>query len=436
VLEQCAVGAGLRSIYRPCVLKGIEEVKRRSVIWVIVLVLTAYVLGTVGIFRALMSRRIATVWDFYQLWYSARTLLLEHRDPYDPQVTLEMQQALYGRPALVSEGQPAFYYPVPVLLLVAPFALVPYPLAASAWLCLLLFAVTGAVGVVLWGLKWRAPTPGATVLVLWTLVLFPVLWSVILGQVAVLLLLPLNAGLAALLHKRDRLAGVCLAFSTFKPPLVYLLLPLLGVWALANRRWRYLVVFVGALTAWGVASWLLLPAWPARFLASVINYATISPFAAPLQILFEDWLGLPVRWLWTGVGILLVSGCLVLWLLARDESQQLAWATGATLIVSALIIPCVGLINQLILLWPALMVVKSLWFRRGWERIMSVAVLVAMVVVPWIVAAVIRIPPGVHRYEAEHAALAPFLPLLLGSAILVRWAMLWHTGGSRTDSGL
>jgi hypothetical protein len=407
--------------------------ERRSVVWIIVLISVAYILGTVGIYRALMTGRTATVWDFYQLWYGARALLLEHRDPYDPQVTLEMQQALYGRPALPSEGQPAFYYPMPVLLLVAPFALIPYPLAAAAWLCLLLFALTAAVGVALWGLKWRASQHGRAALVLCALALFPVLWSVLLGQVAALLLLPLNAGLAALLHKRDKLAGVCLALSALKPQMVYLLLPVLGVWALFNRRWHLLGTFVATLIALSGVSWLLLPAWPARFLASVTHYATISPFAAPLQILFEGWLGLSIRWLWIGVGIVLLGGCLAIWLRAREESARVAWAASATLIVSALVIPRIGMINQLNLLWPALVVVHRMWFRRGWGGITSVALLVVMVVVPWMVAATITIPPGAFRYEVEHQALAPFLPMLLGSASLACQVMPGRASNSRAN---
>ena len=407
--------------------------ERRSAVWIVVLVAVAYVLGTVGIYRALMIGRTATVWDFYQLWYGARALLFEHRDPYDPQVTLEMQQALYGRPALTSEGQPAFYYPMPVLLLVVPFALVPYPLAAAAWLCSLLFALTAAVGVALWGLRWRASPYGRTALVLWALALFPVLWSVLLGQVAALLLLPLNAGLAALLHKRDRLAGAFLALSALKPQLVCLLLPAVGVWALLNRRWHLLGTFVATLIALSGVSWLLLPAWPARFLDSVTHYATISPFAAPLRILFEGWLGLSVRWLWIGVGIVLLGGCLAVWLRTREEPARVAWAASATLIVSALVIPRIGMINQLNLLWPALMVVHRMWFRRGWWGIASVVLLVVMVVIPWVVAATIEIPPGAFRYEVEHQALAPFLPMLLGGASLACHLMPGRASNSRAN---
>ena len=394
--------------------------KGRSVVWVFALILTAYILGTVGIYRALMSQRVAAVWDFFQLWYSARTLLLEHRTPYDPQVTLEMQQALYGRPALSSEGRPAFYYPLPVVLLVAPFALLPYPLAAAAWLCLLLFVVLGTVGAILWGMTWRISPLGMVALVLWALTLFPVLWSVLLGQVAVLLLLPLNLGLAALLHKHDGLAGVCLAFSALKPPLVYLLLPLLGIWAIVNRRWRLLVAFTITLVALGAVSWLLLPTWPVRFVASVSTYAAVSPFAAPLQVLLEGWLGLQVSWLWILIGMLLLIGCLVLWLRAPEEPLYIAWAVGMTLIVSALVVPRIGMINQLTLLWPALVVAKQLWLRRGWGRVTAVVFLAAMVAVPWAFATAITIPPGAQRYEVEHQALAPFLPVLSGSVLVAQ----------------
>ena len=391
--------------------------QRRSVAGVIALVLAAYILGAAGIYRTLMSQRVAAVWDFYQLWYSAR-VLLDHGDPYEPQVTLEMQQSLYGRPALASEGQPAFYYPLPVLLLVMPLAFLPYPVAAAAWLCLLLFAVVGAVAAILWGVEWRTLPLGAAGLGLWATALFPVLWSVLLGQVSVLLLALLNAGLAFVIHKRDRLAGVCLAFALLKPQLVYLMLPLLCVWALLNRRWRFLVALAATMIALGTISWLLLPGWPTRFMTSLAAYATASPFAAPLQVLLETWLRLPASWLWIAVGILLVVGCLALWLRTDEEPHRLAWVMGATLVVSALAVPRIGMINQLILLWPALAAAQRLWFRSSLGRTLVFVVLMVMAAAPWVITTMLTVPPGSQRYEIEHQAMAPFLPVVVSLVML------------------
>lgn len=417
--------------------KDLEQMWRRLIVGVIILVVAAYGLGTAGIYYTLMSQRVAAVWDFYPLWFGARVLLLERRDPYDPQVTLDIQQALYGHPALPSEDRSAFYYPLPMVLLVTPFALLPYPLGAAAWLCLLLFAVVGAVGATLWGVAWRAPPLGAAALVLWTLALFPVVWSVLLGRVAVLLLLPMSLGLAAVLHKRDRLAGVCLALSKLKPQLTCLLLPMIGVWAIVHRRWRLLVAFLSTIVALGMVSLLLLPEWPARFATSAGAYATAHPFAALLQVLLEGWLGLQVSWLWVAVGIPLLGGCLAFWLRAQEEPRHLAQVAGATLVVSALVIPHVGMVNQLILLWPALLVASRLWLRSGWRRVMAVGLLVAMVTVPWAFAATMTITPGVHRHEVEHQTLAPFLPLLLGSALgIQRYFERWTGGGDKGSQGV
>ncbi len=384
---------------------------------VIALVLAAYILGTAGIYRALMSQRVAAVWDFYQLWYSAR-VLLERRDPYDPQVTLEMQQVLYGRSALASEGQPAFYYPLPVLLPVMPLALLPYPVAAAAWLCLLLFAVVGAVAATLWGVEWRASAMGAGGLVVWALALFPVLWSVLLGQVSVLLLALLNAGLASVIHKRDRLAGVCLAFTLLKPQLVYFILPLLCVGALINRRWRFLVALVATMITLGAMSWLLLPEWPTRFVTSLAAYATVSPFAAPLQVLLEPWLGLSASWLLIVVGTSLVVGCLALWLRTNEEPHRLAWVIGVTLVISTLVVPRIGMINQVILLWPAIVAAHRLWGRSSWGRVVAFLLLIAMAAAPWVIAMTLTVPSDIQRYQVEHQAMAPLLPVMVSLVML------------------
>ncbi|MBN1955650.1 MAG: DUF2029 domain-containing protein [Anaerolineae bacterium] len=393
---------------------------RRSLAWIVAILVAAYLIGAAGIYAVLMSDRVVAIWDFYQLWYSAR-VLLEGRDPYDAQVALEMQQALYGRPALPSEGRPDFYYPLPLLLLVLPLSALPYPVAAAAWLSLLLFAAAGAVGATLWGLQWRAPAPTMGGLVLWALALFPVLWSLLLGQVSVLLLFFLCAGLAALLRQRDGLAGPCLALTALKPQLVYLLLPLLGLWAVVNRRWRFLLS--GAATAIGLTAVaaLFLPPWPVLFWRKVTTYAAISPFAAPLQVLCEQWLGLPASWPWV-LAALLLGLCLALWLRTGVDPRRLARAAGVTLVVSALTIPRIGMINQLTLLWPVLVVLKEFWRQRRWGRIAALAVSAAMLVVPWAIAATVAVPADAHRYEVEHQAMAPLLPLLLGAAFATLWA--------------
>ncbi|MEJ2211761.1 MAG: hypothetical protein P8129_22375, partial [Anaerolineae bacterium] len=58
--------------------------------------------------------------DFYSRWVGGCTLLREGLNPYSDEVTLRIQQGMYGRPALPDEDQVAFAYPLYSLLFFFP----------------------------------------------------------------------------------------------------------------------------------------------------------------------------------------------------------------------------------------------------------------------------------------------------------------------------
>jgi hypothetical protein len=60
--------------------------------------------------------------DVYQRWIGTRELLLHGRDPYDVEVTREIQAAYYGRPLSSQEhrDEQRFAYPIFVVFLLAP----------------------------------------------------------------------------------------------------------------------------------------------------------------------------------------------------------------------------------------------------------------------------------------------------------------------------
>ncbi|NLE44960.1 MAG: DUF2029 domain-containing protein [Chloroflexi bacterium] len=386
--------------------------------WVVVVLVLIYVCTTVVVRRTLLADREAAVWDFFQLWYSARVLFLEHRDPYDQQVAMEMQYALYGRAAEVSESQAAFYYPLPLLLLVAPLSVLPYSWAAAAWLTLLLATVAVAVLVAARDVGLRLSPPWAAALVVAVLAWFPVAWSITLGQVAAVLMLPLVIGLGGLLRGRYRLTGVCLALAALKPQLVYALLPAVCLWAAVNGRWDLLSFTVLSGLILTLAAGIFVPAWPIRFLDAVTRYAGVSPFAPPLQILLRDRLGLTIDWPWIAVSAFLGLGCLWLWRSAGADLARISYAVAMTLVVSTLSLPHIGMINQLVLLWPLMFALKevSSTIQRG--SVVALGFALAVVVFPWVVAATLDVSPSVPRYVVEHQAMSMYMPLLVGGVLV------------------
>jgi hypothetical protein len=119
--------------------------------------------------------------DFVQYW-AASQLLWSGHDPYDPQLTLALQcaQGLHC-------AYPRITYTPPWLwLIMSPVLLLPFAPAAKVWTNVTFALVLVSGGLIAWAFKCR---PGAAVLtVLATLISFPLIINLVLGQIAALLL--------------------------------------------------------------------------------------------------------------------------------------------------------------------------------------------------------------------------------------------------------
>jgi len=95
-----------------------------------ILLLIVYPLLAYGAYSVFTSQ-IPSGNDFYPRWRGTRALLLEGKDPYSEEVTLETQKGMCGRPARGNEDQVAFAYPLYVSLFILPLAFLPYPQAQA-----------------------------------------------------------------------------------------------------------------------------------------------------------------------------------------------------------------------------------------------------------------------------------------------------------------
>ena len=66
------------------------------------LAIGGYLLLAYGAY-SLFTSQIPSGNDFYPRWRGTRALLLEGKDPYSEEVTLEIQRGMYGRPAREDE---------------------------------------------------------------------------------------------------------------------------------------------------------------------------------------------------------------------------------------------------------------------------------------------------------------------------------------------
>jgi hypothetical protein len=238
-----------------------------------------YIPGPHGPFRWVGS-------DFAPYWVGVREML-SGNIPYDQEVTLKIQQLIYGGPAL-GEDPMMFVYPAWLFLLVAPFSLLPFKTAV------LIVSAT-----FLWGLLnllfFFAQQWGSENSILrmgWALIL-------LLGSLPfiVISITKVQLGYLALFAlffsrrfwtRRPFWAGVFLSFAIIKPTVA--VIPTVGflLWALLERNWKYILGFSISALALIVASLLAVGNWVPEYI-TVLSTTGGMPVLWSLDFLPKPW---------------------------------------------------------------------------------------------------------------------------------------------------
>jgi hypothetical protein len=300
--------------------------------------------------------------DFFPRWYGGRALLLDGRNPYDREVALEAQLGLFGRYTAPWEDQVAFAYPLYTLFTFFPLVYVPYAAAQAVWMVALQFGlIYGAILCLRW-VKWQPPLWLLALTLLWAVFFYPGGRSIMLGQFSVIVFAFLVSALVAFEHKWDYLGGACLALTTIKAQMVFMLIPLLLLWALAHRRWQILIGFAGALLTLILAGMLLVPTWPRDFYTGLSAYSGYVGFYSPIENLtrtFAAPIAIPLA---NGLSVVLLGFMLFIWWQVWRLRQKTGWFVYAlmlTLIIGNLVAFRSATTNHVILYLPLM-----LWFRR------------------------------------------------------------------------
>jgi hypothetical protein len=328
--------------------------------------------------------------DFYSRWAGARALLLEGRDPYSLDVTVEIQAVIGVDP--IQEGKGGFAYPLYVLFLFWPLVYLPYDWTLAIWIVTLQWVAMATVAGLLGLERWR-PSPAGL------------------------------AALWALRRGRDGWAGAWLAATSIKPQMVVFIAPWLVLWAVGQRRWR---VVWGLLAGGGLlllASLPLFPRWPISFLEDVQRYSNVAGGRSPLAVLMGlVWPGGPEAVRYGLVGLLLLA---MLWAWRRgwrDDGEFFIRATHWTITISLLVPFQTGTTNQAMLLSPLFAWLRGALMRWGrWRVLIGVS---GLLVALWVLFL------GTIKGDWENPVM--FLPLpLLSLAVLVGieidhwWATRW-----------
>jgi len=355
----------------------------------------------------------AQMGDLYPRWVGTRELLLNGRNPYGIEVSHEIQMAYYGHIVTQEDAvqrqvdEQRFVYPVYVVFLMAPtiyadFAKVqfwaPFVLGGFAGLCVLFS--TGLI-------DWRMPWTTTTALVLFVLSSPQIVQGMRHQQLALVVACLLTAG-AWLVHKGHFVtAGLLLAFSTIKPQMALLPLVWFILWAVGevHSRWRLLMSFGLTLMLLVGAGEFLLPGWPADFFAAMAAYRKYFPTTSLPRLLLGDTFGIAASFVIV-VGLLTVG-----WKHRKigASSLQFAWIFAGFLMGTVLAFPLFTPFNQVLLILPALLVVREWTALPKLSRLMFIAVALW----PWITSIALLF----LRHPLNPASRLPLLPAFAASAV-------------------
>ncbi len=323
--------------------------------------------------------------DFYSRWMGARALFLNGQDPYSDAVTRQIQIGMYGRPARPDEDQVAFAYPLYATFFALPFIALPYAFAESFWIALLIIMVVSA-GIVLARLfGWPLSPVGLLTLIVFVLTFYPTLRGIFLGQFTLPVFASLAFGLWLMMRGSDEGAGWVLAVSNVKPHVAILVVGVILVWGLAQRRWRLIRGFASGMALLVLGATLLLPNWLPEFISAMGAYQSYIQIGPPIQVLSE--MLLPAAWAnFIAVSLAIVLLGALLYMVGRTIKAD--WLSFVPTLELAMIVTTMAMVrtattDQTMLLVPWIHWLSRLAraSRRWWAVLLGCCV----IAVPWVV---------------------------------------------------
>jgi hypothetical protein len=352
--------------------------------------------------------------DFVPRWLGIKMLLEEGKNPYGDEVTLAIQERIYGKEARADQDQSLFVYPLYSLLVFAPFSLIDdYVLARALWMTTLQSALILLSFVGLKTVNWHPNRSIVTVILIFTLLWYHSFRPLVNGNAAILCALFIGASLLAIRDGRDIIAGFLLALSTIKPQVVVLLIPFVLFWALSHGRWKIIWSTLGSIAIFILGTELLVPGWIVDNVRQVLAYPTYTLAGAPGAI-FEDWWSAAGVWMGHLLTVLLTG--LLIWHWRKTWRANFAifyWTAFLTLTATNLIGIRTATANYIALL-PGLILVAAFIFQYGGmpERWLMGLASAALLVGLWIVFLVSR------TGDLQHPLLFFPLPITLLLALL------------------
>ena len=315
--------------------------------------------------------------DFLARWMGARLWLKEGISPYDEQVSLSTQQMIYGHPADPAKGEDKnhFVYPLYSMIFFAPFGLLEYTPARALWMTVIEISTVLLVFVSIQLTGWRASPIKTTLLVLFAILWYHGIRTLILGQFAGINALLIALTLLFIQQKQDVPAGILLALSTSKPQMAVLLIPFVLIWAFSTRRRGIISGVLITLVILLIISFALIPNWLLAMIRQISEYPSYTAYTqidSPLSFIADLMPG--IRSTLNGVLHILAGLYLLIeWGLAWGKNQRhFLWTASLTMVITNLVAYRTATTNYMMLL-PVLFLIFRVWENR-WKGLGSGAV--------------------------------------------------------------
>jgi hypothetical protein len=333
-----------------------------------IVILLAVMIGNVLFLHEAFTARFPGGNDSIPRWVGTLAWFTEGLNPYSDEVTNRAQTMIYGRLARPDEDQQRFVYPFYTVFFYLPLLWLNYEWARAVGMVLLeaslIITVIGSLRLYAWSppLWLRATTLG------WAILFYHGARTILIWQIAGMVAALLAVALWAIKEKRDVLAGLCLALATIKPQMTFLLVPLLGVWALTAWRWRLAASISISMAVLLGASFLLLPSWLNDMRRQLADYTNYTHIGSPLNILTQTvfpFLGQSVEW--ALITVLVIWLVWEWWQVRRRADGRFGWVLALTLVLTNMIVTRTATTNYVMMI-PALIYLFAVAARRYGSR--------------------------------------------------------------------
>lgn len=359
--------------------------------------------------------------EFLPAWNAMRAWVAGGETPYNPDVRLQIQEMLYGRPAVESAGEHrgSFLVPFPAALLFLPFSQLPYIYARTLWMVVLEVCLLGTAYY-----SWQMVGPVmranvGSILLIMSLGWYFGLQALVLAQPSLLAGFFIASALRAMQLRRDLLAGGLLVLSLLSPQISFLLFVFVLMWAWSTRRWTLLFSSLGFSLIWLMISFVILPNWIEGWILELARHLMQireleGSFTALVGLLWPPFAN------WGGYVMLALLGGYIIyeWIVALGKSfRWFQWTAAMTLAITCII----GLLpstHNLSVLWICYAVIFAVWIDR-WERRGEISAIISMLLILIVSWAFFFLPDDFR--SAAYLARTMFPVLVIPGLWWVRW---------------